>query len=211
VPVATCPKSQISASEWNHYSGIKDSNLMMNKMLGDLRRIRKAGGMYLGIFDPMILKSSGAMDLPVKFAVELDSIGIWRTSTKNVIERYAGWRGLRVGSSEVTGERIRLALSNEGKINLTNVVYDVYLPDIFSDVEITSSFIGSNPTNVSWNSKTGTCTFTIPEIGPRQNLEIYLDLTIDESKRRIVQPDSSQVPADKMKNEKTDNSQGKSK
>ncbi|MDP8237519.1 MAG: beta-galactosidase trimerization domain-containing protein [Candidatus Hatepunaea meridiana] len=179
--MATCPKSQLSVWEWNKLKGVKGRGQLLNAMTGDLSRIRKAGGLYFGIFDPAVLVSNNAIDLPSRMAAYMDSMGVWRTSTQKVVERYTGWHGLRVSNLEITSTRYRLELSNEGKVDLTNVIYDVYLPPgRFLDVELTTQRMGFSATKLNWNRRTGVCSFVISKIGPRDNHAVFIDLITQE-------------------------------
>ncbi len=178
VPIGSCPKAQLSLQEWNMVKGIRGEDRLLKAMIGDLKRIRTAGGMYLGILDPEILEREKAEELPLKLATAMDSSNVWRASTAKIIERYGGWTGLRVACQQVTDTRLMLSLSNVGKIPLREVIYDLYLTDDFSDVAFRPQKIGVNATKLLWNQKDGICTFVLTEIGPRDNLSIIVDLTL---------------------------------
>lgn len=174
-PLASIPKSQISLWEWNKLKGIRGADNLLNAMTDDMTRIRNAGGMYMGILDPTVLDKENSLDMPQKMVALMDTLGIWRANTKTLMDRFGGWRGLRVSSKSITSERVRLSLSNEGKFKMKNVVYDVHLPNGISEVKVTTHIVGFKVSDVSWNNIMGRCTFIIPEIGPRDNVVIFID------------------------------------
>ena len=178
-PLTTISKSQVSLWEWNKLMGIKGGDNLLRAMTADMTRIRNAGGLYLGILDPTVLDRESALDLPQQMAALMDSLGIWRTNTESLMNRFGGWRGLRVASKYVTPERVRLNLSNEGKYKLNDVIYEVHLPTDITEIKVTAHIVGFNATDVRWNNKRGICSFTIPKMEPGDNVIMYIDFKRD--------------------------------
>jgi len=175
IPVGTMPKTQLTLREWSLLKGVHGSDKLYNAMCADISRIHKTSGIYLGILDPDIIIQENAVDLPVKLAAKMDELYMWRTSAKELIERYSAWRGIRVMCMEKTARRAVVRLSNEGKIPIKNVEIEVYLTGDIDRVDISSEMVGTTPTNIRWNKDKGICTFTIPNLGPGDNASLFLD------------------------------------
>jgi len=184
VQLATLPKSQVSSDEWVDYGRIKGAAGLYSAMSNNIRHIRKFGGMYIGILDPNTLEAEEATGLGAKLAAYMDSSGVWRGSIGEVMDRFSGWRGLRVGTMEVTPKRLQVQLSNESDVTMTDVKLDVYFtPDVIASVEVTSQVLGLRPTNITWNRRTGLFSFALPEVTAGMNAVIFLDAATDDEKR----------------------------
>ncbi len=184
--LSTCPKNQVSLQEWRELKGVRGQKNLFSALTLDIKRIRYANGIYLGVFNPEQLRTDNIEDMPIKIAAQMDSIGIWRTSTSKLMERYTACQDIRVSSEAVTSKRLRVTLSNEGKRIVHNVVIQVFLSADYEEVNVTGQVVGMTISNVRWLRKRGICQFTIPELEPRDNLAVYLDVSsqIEESQEK---------------------------
>lgn len=197
IPVTTMPKAQLSLWEWNRLKGVRGSENLLKVMERDLKRIHHSGGIYLGIINPEILNRENAIDFPVKLAAEMDTLGMWRATTKQLLDRYGGWMGLRATTRQITDSRIQLNLSNEGLINLTNVVYQLYASNDYTDITLKPQKIGVGLKKIGWNAETGVCTFLLTEIGKGDNVTILADFQYtvpEDTTRHLVQTDEQPAP-----------------
>ncbi len=172
--LSTMPKSQLTIDEWAK-KGLRSKRSYYNATNREMYRIRSTGGIYLGIIDPDIIKSINAYDLGYLMASKMDSLQFWRAPTSKLIERFSTWQNLRVSSKEITVTRMMISLSNEGGQSIKDVDFEVYLSGKIDRVTMSSELVGSTPTNIIWDKERGICTFTLKNIGPRDNASIYLD------------------------------------
>ncbi len=198
IPLGLLPKAAVSTWEYRQLKGLRGTASILDGMSGDMLRIRKAGGLYLGIVDPEELEAEGDYTLPVKLAGRLDSLGFWRASISEVSNRYAGWRGIRASGKEGPGNRLRLGVANVGRIKLSAVVFDVYLPPLIGQVDVSTHKVGVKATLLRYSPATGICTFQISELSARKNLEVFLDLTraLPSDTLRVKQPPEEEEEAE---------------
>jgi len=186
--LATLPKCQVSADEWVTYGGIKGGSELLGAMEQDLRRIRKAGGLYTAILNPSTLEEENAFDVAQKLPAMMDSLGVWKAPLRTLIERVSGWEGLRVTMLEVTQTRLRLDVSNESNVSLRDVTFEMYFaPDVVSNVEVTAQLVGFRPGNVVVDHHAGSCRFTVPEIASGVNTSMFVDLAPSETSTPAVE------------------------
>lgn len=174
--IPTQPKSQISMKEWYEEKGRRSVSSIRRAMMRDLRRIKRAGGLYLGMVDLEVLRPEHALKISLDLTQAMDSMHVMRAPTSKLLERFTGWQNLRISSKHVTSSRVLINISNEGKIPLKNVAFQVYLKSDIEDVKITSRVVGFTPYDVKWNKRKGVCDFIIPEIAARENASIFIDL-----------------------------------
>ncbi len=187
VQLATLPKCQVSSDEWVDYGKVKGAAGIYSAMGNNMRHIRKFGGMYIGIVDPTTLEAENALNLPAQLSARMDSLGFWRGSIGEVMDRFSGWRGLREGTMEITPKRLQLQLSNESDVDMKNVKLELYFtPDVVSSFEVTSEVMGLRAADVNWNKRSGLFSFAIPELTAGMNAVIYIDATTGESKPEII-------------------------
>ncbi len=180
VQLATLPKCQVSSDEWVDYGKMKGAKGIYSAMNNNMRHIRKFGGMYIGILDPATLEAEGALDLPAQLATRMDSLGFWRASIGEVMDRFSGWRGLRVTPWEVTPTRLQLQLSNESDVDMQNVRLEVYFtPDVISSLQLTSEVMGLHPEFIDYNRRSGLFAFSIPEISAGMNATLFIDASTE--------------------------------
>lgn len=182
VQMATLPKCQVSADEWIDYAGIKGAPAIYSAISNGMQVIRKMGGMYVAILDPDALESQNALQLPVRIAAGMDSLGFWTASIGEVMDRFSGWRGMRATTMEVTPTRLQIQISNESDVDLQGVKVDVYYsPDVISSIEVTSQVMGLKSSNIAWNKKSGLLSFTLSEVTASMNATVSLDASINET------------------------------
>ncbi|MBM3326593.1 MAG: hypothetical protein FJY65_06395 [Calditrichaeota bacterium] len=176
VSVATVPKCQLSLAEWRLASATYGNISPERGMFADFRRIANAGGLYVAVFEAKTLSKMAMRDLPYRLAQEMDTTGVWRTSLSEAAHRFAGWEWLRVKTSLVTNLRVKVDLSNIGKVRLTDMVFDVYLPHQFQQIEVSAQRVGATPTYITYNPAHGRFSFIVPKLSPGENTAIFLDL-----------------------------------
>ncbi len=174
VPISAIPKSQLTLEEWHNNIGLS-GGAILNGMVADLQRIRRAGGLYLAIMDPAILREQGLSDLPIQLAQKMDELNVWQAPAEDLITRFSAWRGLRISTNEKTAQRLVVRVSNEGKYTIENIGMKVFLTRDVISVSIKSELIGTAPTDIRWDRTTGICRFVIPKLGPRDNTSIFID------------------------------------
>ncbi len=175
--LSTCPKVQVSAQEWMEHAGIRGKKALMNALERDMKRVYLAGGMYIGIFNPEMLQPKGLSSLPTLLHTKLDSAGFWYTSTSNLMNRFGACQDIRVASEPVTESRLRVTLTNEGKKVIKNVTFQVFLSSEYEEVNVVSQVVGMSVEKVNWAREKGVCYFTVPELKPRTNLAVFLDVS----------------------------------
>lgn len=174
-PLALLPKCQVSAEEWVTYGKLPGGSVM-GSMATDMRRIQRYGGIYIGIVPPEGNDGANAATLEPRMAAMMDSLNIWRATTHEVINRIAGWQGLRIAMNEVTATRLRMDISNESDVVMQNVVVEVYFaPQVISNVAISAQSSRFKPGGVLWSRKSGLCSFTLPEMPPGVNGTLFID------------------------------------
>ncbi|MDK9699752.1 MAG: hypothetical protein OEM52_06390 [bacterium] len=190
-PIATFPKYVLTMREWYEYRDMKNGYDLSKAMNSDLRRVANAGGLYLGIIDPA-LDGNNVKEVIPRLVSQMDSMGVWRSSISTVIDRFAGWQNIRVSAKIVSRSRIRISVTNSGKIPLRDIYVEVYLSNDFSTVNATAEVLGNHPQNISWDRAHGVCGFTIPDLGNGDNITISLDVTTGGPAVTVEQPTVSQ-------------------
>jgi hypothetical protein len=183
VQLATVPKCQVSAAEWVEFGMLKGSDGIFRAMSNDMKRIRRMGGMYIAILDPDPLLEQRASDLGERIAAKMDTLGFWLAPVGDVVDRFSGWRGMRVSITEVNATRMNMDISNESDVTMNGVRMELYLtPNIIQSVEISSQTMGIKPGNVDWNRQQGRCAFSVSEVSAGGNVSISIDVTTGEVK-----------------------------
>ena len=174
-PISAMPKCVVSYREWYETAGLR-GDLLDKAMGSDLDRVADVGGAYVGIIDPTSAADHSSGAILSFLSAHLDSAKVWRASTRQLMDRFAGWEDLRASTKIISKSRIRVGVSNEGKINLADVSVRVHLTSGFADVRASSEIVGKAPTSVTWNREEGYCDFRLSTLGAGDNIAVYLDL-----------------------------------
>ncbi|MBD3166583.1 hypothetical protein GF324_08290 [bacterium] len=175
-PLSLVPKAQLSMWEWYHLKEVRRPSQLYEAMVNDMQRIRKAGGMYIGLLDAKILEDRNMEKLPIRLAQQMDSLGIRRAKTSELVTRFAGFRNLLASGREISDTRIALDLSNVSDFDLRDVVWDVYFPPIFEDVAVSTQKVGVRATKLSYDPDSGRLQFNLSRIDEGDNIEVRVDL-----------------------------------
>lgn len=155
--------------------GLTDTSLQLYTYREDVDRVLFQGGLYMLEVHPELQGRGEYSPVMRRLGAYLKERNFWTASGSTIARWWLARSGLEVNVHRMSKRRIALVVSNASSATVRGAVIQLNINEPASDIDITSDILGTVIPPYRYNPKTQVVEITIPSLGGKSSLSLYVD------------------------------------